>query len=418
MEQWQQFLSHLAKQFGAPAVEKWLRPIKVLRFDAANLYLEAPDPMSAAWFEEHVRPHLKGKFFNQNNRLIRVHLTSSNREAKSVGVMPTSTIRIAPDALDPSMQEETLLQSADNEIVSKLLLEHSEVLFNPIYLYGPKNAGKTHYLMSMAAKCAKLKKHVFYVSADRFTEHVVAAIRSGQMSQFRAVYRNIDLLIVDDIEQLGGRSASQEEFFHTFNALHTAGIQIVLASKFIPLKLQNIEDRLISRFEWGISIPCHPVALREVIANKAKHWHFPLKADLLQYLLEHFSADPITALQALILRKGASQEMTPAIAEKLLADLEKKQRFTPEELVKNVSRHFGITTEDITGKSQSRECALPRQIAMYLFRQKLHLSYAAIGKYFSRDHSTVMSSIQLVEKGIEEKNQRILDMLAQSDCES
>ncbi len=409
MKAWEQFLTTLEREIGADPVARWLRPLRILRFDAANLYLEANDPMVAGWFEEHVRPRIKQGLFNENHRPIRVHLESGSRE-KKLNSYPSNELKIQSDLIEPVCLLSNFCEHLGNQIASKLIREwvkKGTALFNPIFLFGPKASGKTHLLMGTAEALSKLGKKVFYVKADTFTEHVVQAIRGSRMLEFRTVYREIDVLLVDDIDHLAGRAATQEEFFHTFNALHTAGKQIVLTSQLPPSKIQEIEPRLISRFEWGISLGLDKAPIEEVIRLKAKAWNIPLDEPLLAFLIVKFPTDPILALQALAVRGTSTQPVSVAVAEKILGDLLKTEAVravTPERIVKALSTHFGITTEDLIGKSQAREFALPRQIAMYVCRQKLNMPFQAIGKFFGRDHSTVMSSVKLIQKGIEENN--------------
>jgi len=251
-----------------------------------------------------------------------------------------------------------------------------------------------------------------------FTEHVVQAIRQGRMHEFRAVYRDIDVLLVDNVHRLAGRAATQEEFFHTFNTLHTLGKQIVLTSPLPPSKLEEIEPRLISRFEWGVVLSIENVEAEILLRKKAAAWNVKFSDELCAFLAEKFPNNPVLALQALALRAPKHETLSVVAAQTLLKDLLAKQTenaLTPEKVVKNLSSHFGITPEDVTGKSQMREFALPRQIAMYMCRKKLEMPFQAIGKFFGRDHSTVMSSVKQIEKAVEEKQAKVLEAI---ECNS
>lgn len=416
MKEWEEFLSNLANEIGAPVVERWLRPLTTLRFDAANLYLEAQNPMQIAWFEEHIRPRLKQTFVNGNYRPIKVHIVKQAPQAASPAPVPTKPPAFISDAIDPSLTLEHFSVTKGNQMVYKLLTEWITTgvsTFNPIFIYGPPGCGKTHLLTATALAFQKRKKRLLYVSADTFTEHVVQAIRMGQMQAFRAVYREIDLLLIDNVDRLANRTASQEEFFHTFNTLHLQNKPIILTSTVPPSKLTNIEFRLISRFEWGLPVGMDCIPIAQTLQLKADLWKFALSAELSKFLLEQFPTDPLKALQTLTLRAKVSH-ITPNIAKTLLADLLKKEQthsLTPEKILKALSAHFGITADDILGKSQAREFAFPRQIAMYLYREKLKLPYQGIGKLFGRDHSTVMSSIKQIEQKIENKETLTLEAI-------
>lgn len=413
MKAWDHFLSNLEVELGEDAVKRWLRPLRIIRFDAANLVLEAPDPLTASWFEEHVRGLSKKRFVNENNRPIRVHLEQPKNEKKDP--VPPNPTPFPSDPIDPFCTLDSFIECPDNQIALRLIrdwIRTSKPLFNPIFLFGPSKSGKTHLLMAAAAALVKAGKKVFYVSAKTFTEHVVQAIRTSRMQEFRSHYRNIDVLLVDDVDQIAGRAATQEEFFHTFNTLHTTGRQIVLTSSLPPSKLNDLEPRLISRFEWGIALGMGAPPPRSILIQKAKSFHIPLDEQLTSFLLEKFPNDPLYALQALGLRTEIKSPLSIAAAEKILADLIKQEEIkaiTPERIVKNISDHFGIKSEDLTGKSQAREFALPRQVAMYVCRQKLHMPFQAIGKFFGRDHSTVMSSVKQIQLQVDAKQREVTD---------
>ncbi len=410
MREWQQFLSHLERELGPEIVKKWVP--KVLRFDAGNIYLQPEDSFQTSWFEEHIRPRLKG-LLNHNQRPIKIHLAEPYKQSagrtKNFEPEPKRTLFFNPDPIDPEMTLENFIPSQENLVAYKLLL--APPLFNPIYLYGPKGVGKTHLLMGAALSLQKNGKRVFFVRAETFTEHVVQAIRLGQMQEFRKVYRDIDALIIDNIHIFSKKAATQEEFFHTFNTLHTLGLPILIGANHAPTQLHEIEPRLISRFEWGISLELGSSDRLAILKQKASLWKLETNDVIAEWLIEKFPKDPILALQALALRsKGAA--CTIPVAEKWLKDLlEKEQQnaLTPEKIVKSIATHYGITTEDILGKSQMRSAALPRQMAMYFCREKLKMPFQSIGDFFGRDHSTVMSSIKQIQKNAEENKVNLFE---------
>lgn len=397
MKEWEDFLSLLNRELGPEIVQKWVP--KLIRFDAANIYLEPKDSFQISWFEEHVRPRLEG-FLNSNNRPIKVHLLI---EKKKPEIKQESPIHFYPDPIDSQMTFANFVPTEKNQVVFQLLQDAFS--FNPIYIHGPKGCGKTHLLMAAALTFQTQKKKVLYIKAQSFTDHVVHAIRLGQMQQFRKTYREIDALIIDDIHIFSKKTATQEEFFHTFNTLHTAGKPILISANCSPALLREIEPRLISRFEWGIALEVGKSDALSVLSKKAALWKISLSDEMKTWLVEQFPNDPIMPFQALCLR-AKGMNLTEAVAEKVLKDFlqkEKENLLTPEKIIKTIAGQYGITAEDILGKSQMRSAALPRQIAMFLCREKLKLPYQKIGEIFDRDHSTVMSSIKLVQKGIEEK---------------
>lgn len=415
MQAWLQFLEECEKKLGAEVVATWLRTLKIARFDAANLYLEAKDSFQANWFEEHIRPAIRKGLLNNNQRPVRVHLSVPVSKSAVLREAAVPQSAISPDPLDPEMTLDSFLPSEANLMAHKLLSElKTGAPFNPVFLYGPKGSGKTHLLMGAAHALQKTGKRVYFVKAATFTEHVVQAIRQGYMQTFRRIYRDIDALIVDDIHIFSKKHATQEEFFHTFNTLHTLGRLILLSANAAPSSLQEIEPRLISRFEWGLSIGLKNPDMRPIFEKKAALWNLSLSAETADWLLAKFDRDPLLALQALGLRWKGAAPIQPHTAELLLKDLlgeQEKRAWTPEKIVKAVAAHYGIRSEDLLGKSQMRECAIPRQAAMYLCREKLKMPYQKIGEFFHRDHSTVMSSVKLIQKAVEEKKREVIEAI-------
>lgn len=407
MEAWELFLTRLEEHLSKQSVERFLRSLKIANFDACNLYLEAEDSFQIDWFEEHVRKIALKEFLNNNGHLIRVHFTNQagKKEKKAETPSPAFEIPIHSDPLDPSYSFDNFIYDAKNGLVVDFLKQLSSSIYNPLFLHGDHGTGKTHLLMATAQMLAARNLRVFYVHAETFTEHVVAAIRNSQMQRFRSIYRNQDVLIIEDVHLLARRNATQEELFHTFNALHTQGKLILLSSHLPPDQMSDIEPRLTSRFEWGISLHLHPLAANDLpllLKNRAKQHQYPLNDEVIHLLIQTFGRATalMRSFDALLLRHRDPHTLTPDLVKKLLEDLiqeVKKEEITADRILNSTSIYFGISPQEILGKSQSKEVALPRKIAMYLCRQKLNLSYLALGRFFDRDHSTVMTSIKSIE---------------------
>lgn len=422
MKAWEDFLLQQEKELGPETINKWLRSLKIARFDAGNLYLEAKDSFQAIWFEEHIRPKIISSFVNNNHKKIRVHLAVGNKPAQAIvsskeaKIIPRPAFQLTFDSIDPLSTLENFVVSKANEVTFRVMSESLND-FNPVYLHGLSGAGKTHLLMAIAKEQERLGKKVIYTRAETFTDHVVAAIRSGEMVRFRQEYRNTDLLIIDDVHIFSRKGATQEEFFHTFNALQLMGKQIVLSAKCPPQELQEIEPRLVSRFEWGIVLSLEVAkekAIEPLLKKKAAALNYPLPPRVSEYLIESFVSGPkavMRSLEALILRSHIHQNahtnqplfrpMTVQLAKHYLSDLllaEKQNALTAQKIIQATSDHYGIRPDDILSKAQTRDCAHPRQISMYLCREHLKIPFTKIGEIFGRDHSTVMSSVRLVKK--------------------
>ncbi len=439
MQAWQQFLEQRELEYGQETVARWLRTLKILNFDACNLYLEANDSFQVMWFDEHIRPKL-ATFVNNNQKPIKVHLSlpelvpTAPRKRKNAKPEVQTNFQIFFEDLDPSCTLEDFLVSDDNKVAYSVLEELSSRLvnakveamssfshktpskeqgfFNPIYVYGSSGSGKTHLLMALAQKLRRVGYKAIYARSELFTEHVVKAIRVGEMSHFRSTYRNVDVLLIDDVQVFGRKNATQEEFFHTFNTLHTEGKQIILSANVAPQQLQFIEPRLISRFEWGIVLPLtppHKKDIAKILEQKAEHYKYPISARTIEFLKDTFATNPksaVKALEALMLRShlnksGQKTHLALNTVKELLSDLiddEKAKALTLERIVASVADHYSLSLDELIGKSQSRNAVTCRQLAMYLCRDLLKSPYMQIGDLFQRDHSTVMSAIRQAEK--------------------
>jgi chromosomal replication initiator protein len=440
MQAWEDFLAKQEALLGKQAVEQWLRPLKVVHFDSGNLYLEAKDSFQVLWFEEHIRPILKSQLLNNNFRSVKVHITASeepstpkpSKYSKKEKGKTYPPLTFSFDPLDPSMTMENFVPGEANQLVFRLFSEltGTNPPFNPIYLWGGSGCGKTHLLTALAHAFRKKGLNALYARAETFTEHVISAIRGSEMQSFRKAYRHVDVLLVDDVHLFARKDATQEEFFHTFNTLHTSGRQIILSSKCAPAFLEEIAPRLVSRFEWGINVHFEKLAgkeLKNVLLKRCTELHFPLTEDVAEDLVQLFPSSKSLnrALDALVLRchldgnaihKRNPQTIDKQAARKMLADLiaqEQKAALSPEKIISAVSAVYGIRSEDLLGKSQNQECSLPRQIAMYLCRQELKLPFQAIGRLFDRDHSTVMTSIKQIQKKMEDSDPNLRSSLAE-----
>ncbi len=431
MQAWDAFLHEQEKELGKETVQRWLKPLKVVNFDAGNLYLQAQDSFQISWFNEHIQPRLKTKLFSSTGRRIKVHLSlqdeSYRRHAKKDAEGQKEKIyrpalNLSQDTLDPEATLENFFPTNANELLMKFVREMltqtstKNSLPNPLFIHGESGSGKSHLLMAIAQQIQSHGSKAFFVRAETFMEHVVAAIRNGAMNEFRVAYRHVDVLIVDDVHFFARKGATQEEFFHTFNALHSSGKQIILSANCAPQFLEAIEPRLISRFEWGIVL-----RLEKMRDDETKSWmkkraatlSLPLDDGAINFLVKTLNSQTKSlqsALHSLTLRSHLNPVRIEKIdAEKvqtLLADFlakEKQKELNPQKILRAVADYYGVKTDDLLGKSQTKEVAAPRQMAMHLCRHLLRLPYLKIGLIFSRDHSTVMSSVKQVEKKIKDE---------------
>lgn len=414
MRAWDAFLQAQEVRLGGDVHARWLLPLVVVHFDAFNLYLEAQDVFQIEWFEQHIRPLLKTSLLSASGKPIKVHLTLKNalpspsRELK----LTAPSLALARDPLDPRFTLENFIAKTKGapivRLFSELATQSTPFPLSPVCLVGPAGSGKTHLLQALTQSLQARGVNALYVRAETFTEHVIAAIRSGHMGFFRKTYRHVETLIVDDVHSFARKFATQEEFFHTFNALHTQKKQIVLSSRCSPHTLQDVEPRLTSRFEWGIVLyfdTLQQEELKEVLLARCKDLEVQLPEEGIDFLIRSFAdiASLNKAFEALLLRshlEGGGAIENVRQMQHLLGDLlsaQKTPALTPEKIYEVVASVYGVLQSDILGLSQCKEYSLPRHVAMYLCRKKLHLSFPSIGRLFGRDHSTVMTSIKRVE---------------------
>ncbi len=280
--------------------------------------------------------------------------------------------------------------------------------FNPLFIYGDAGLGKTHLLHGIGNYVHQHYEHlnVVYVSAESFTNDFIESIRTNTQFAFKQRYRTCDVLLVDDIQFLERKDGTREEFFHTFNALHDDNRQIVITSDRSPKNLSAFEDRLRTRFEWGLTTDVQPPDLETrlaILRRKSEPETLPLPDDVLEYIATHVT-DNIRELEGALIRVAAYASIhdvpvTLAIAEEQLHHLisAEARQLTPRMILDATAEMFGMTIEDLTGKSRSRPLVTARQISMYVFRQMTDFSYPAIGREFGgRDHTTVIHAVDKI----------------------
>ncbi len=282
-------------------------------------------------------------------------------------------------------------------------------IYNPLLIYGGSGLGKTHLLNAIANNIRKNHPdyNIVYVSGENFTNELIDSIKDGTVSNFRNKYRSSDLLLVDDVQFIAGKERTQEEFFHTFNALTDARKQIVLASDRLPSEMTTLEDRLRTRFESGlitdVQAPDYETRMA-IISLKATRLGLNIPQELKSLIANTITSNVRqiegTVKKILAYRDLLSTEVTLETVERAIEDMIKENpgmNPTPEIVITEVSRYFNIPEEEITGKNRSKDTVFPRQVAMYLTRDIVKTSYPDIGKIFGRDHSTVLHSVNKIE---------------------
>ena len=349
--------------------------------------------------------------------------------------LPTDLNENAAKAnLNPRYTFDTFVVGSNNKMAhaaSLAVAESPGVAYNPLFIYGGVGLGKTHLMHSIAHFVLHKNPDakVLYVTSEYFTNELIESIRNGNnstMSKFREKYRNIDVLLIDDIQFIIGKESTQEEFFHTFNALHGAKKQIVISSDKPPKDMEILEDRLRSRFEWGlivdISSPDYETRMA-ILRKKEELDGYKIDDQVIEYIAKNVKSN-IRELEGSLNKIMAyanleKSEINLALAEKVLKDIispGQKRIITPEVITEIVAEHFGISPADIMGNKRNVKVAFPRQIVMYLCRNMTEVTLKNIGAYLGgRDHTTVMNGINKIEEAINDnKNtstKEVIDIL-------
>ena len=317
-------------------------------------------------------------------------------------------------SLNPKYTFDTFVTGSSNRFAHAAAMAVAESpgrVYNPFFMYGGVGLGKTHLMHAIGNRV--LHNHpemrVLYVSSEQFTNEIIRSIQEGNAEKFRQKYRNIDVLLVDDIQFLSGKTSTQEEFFHTFNTLHDAQKQIILSSDRPPREVERLEDRLRSRFEWGLITDIQAPDLETRIAilkNKAQLDHFSVPIDVMVYIASRIDSN-IRELEGALTRVVAyasliNQPVTTELVTIALKDVfpnNKTKEITMEVIQEIVASYFKIKIDDLHAKKRTRSIAFPRQIAMYLCRELTDTSLPQIGNFFGgRDHTTVIHAYDKISK--------------------
>ncbi len=323
--------------------------------------------------------------------------------------------------LNPRYTFETFVKGTSNQFAlaaSQRVAEVPARSYNPLFIYGAAGLGKTHLLHAIGHYVLQNYAHyqVLYVSTETFLNEYVDGIRSNSITNFKKRYREIDVLLIDDIQFMEGKEGLQEEFFHTFNALHGANKQIIISSDRVPDAIPTLEDRLRGRFRWGLITDIQPPDMETrlaILRNKAEREASPVGSDVLEFIAAHVTSN-IRELEGALIRVSAYASLnqvpvTVTKAEQLLADLLTENTAkvrTDQEMLEEMANLLGYPVDQLCGKSRQRPLVTSRQIAMYVFRQVTDLSYPAIARLFGgRDHTTVIHAVDKVERLMKERKQ-------------
>ena len=414
---WEKTLESISAFLSKPSYETWLKPTKAVSLEENLLTVEVPNDFARDWVESRYAQLLTTtirELLAEDVEIRFITPTQSNLP-KDVPAIP---VQPQPSQLNPKYTFESFVVGESNRFAHAASLAVAEApgkAYNPLFVYGGVGLGKTHLMQAVGHFV--LNKHpeyrVVYVSSERFTNELINAIRFNRTPQFRDTYRNIDLLLVDDIQFFAGKESTQEEFFHTFNTLYESARQIVISSDRPPKEIPTLEDRLRSRFEWGLitDIQAPDLETRIAILRKkaaTEGWHLP--NDVMVNIADQINSN-IRELEGALNRIIAfssfhNKQITMELANEVLKDVissSKSKRVSIPLIQQIVAEAYGVEVDDLKAQRRSKNVTVPRQIAMYLIRELTDYSFPKIGEEFGgRDHSTVIHAYEKIQDLIRE----------------
>ncbi len=420
---WDQCLDLIRESINPQSFTTWFKPISPLNIDNRNLTVQVPSQFFYEWLEGHYSNLINDVLLQVlgENAELTYNITATEEGAR-LSHMPSMDRKVPTtnhkknSNLIERYNFDTFVEGANNQFARAASLAVAEspgkTTFNPLVLYGGVGLGKTHLIQAIgnfALQQNKIKQ-VLYVDSEKFTIEFINSIKNNKTTEFSRIYRNVDLLVVDDIQFFTNKERTQEEFFHTFNALYNAGKQIVLSSDRPPKELVGVEERLLSRFQWGLVADIQPPDLETRIAilqQKADYNNLTLPSEIIEFIATNVTSN-IRELEGALIRLLAysslnGQDISLAIAKDVLKNLSlrKKKNIMIEEIQRIVSEHYDIADDMLRAKTRKKEIAHVRQIAMYLSKEMTKNSLKTIGLHFGgRDHSTVIHAVQCIEKEI------------------
>ncbi|MCM8770456.1 MAG: chromosomal replication initiator protein DnaA [Candidatus Omnitrophica bacterium] len=423
-ELWERVKEKIKDRIGTIAFQTWLEPLRCQENkNTGGLILEAPNEFFKDWVIRHYLHLITETLKDIGQQTLSIEFSINpdllaKEEQQKIEVFKTRVGQQGQDSLrlNPRYTFENFVVGPSNNMAhaaSVSIARSPAKSYNPFFIYGGAGLGKTHLLQAI---CHYIKAHspnvrITYLPTECFTNELINAIQHRSTTQFRNRYRNLDMLVLDDIHFIAGKESTQEEFFHTFNALYDAHKQIIISSDRPPKEIPNLQERLVSRFAWGLVVDIQPPDFETRVAIlKKKIEHEPVKIpnEVIFFLAELIKTN-IRELEGALIRVIAygfleEKPITLDLAKDVLKDLIVKppQVITVDSIQKVVAWEYRISPQDLKNKKRSKNLVLPRQIAMYLSRELTELSLPEIGKFFGgKDHTTILYSYKKIKKELE-----------------
>ena len=447
---WMHIADAIRPRVSPDTFQRWFKAIQLIKADETEMVLRVPNNIYQLWIETNYMPLLQAAVLQILESPRKINFTVAD-PLKASQPEKTETVEAAPDGngkiemvaekpasskparaggtaaaiaegctdagssngMNPRNSFESFVVGVNNEFAHAAALavaQNPAKTYNPLFVYGGVGLGKTHLMHAIGQHVGSHKKNakVLYISSERFTNEFIDAIKNSRLVKFRNRYRQADVLLIDDIQFLSGKERSQEEFFHTFNTLFDGHKQIVLSSDCPPSEIRNLEHRLVSRFEWGLTAELQPPDIETRVAilrKKAQTLHIKLENSVFEFLAQRIRTN-VRRLEGALMRVASfaslsGRELSPETVEHLLKDIlqeEVRRAVTIEQIQRRVAEHFDVRLADMTSKRRPANIAFPRQVAMFLSRKLTKTSLSEIGDAFGgRDHGTVLHAHRLVQ---------------------
>ena len=426
-ETWGQVREKLVARLGRHNYTSWIEPLKLSALKSGVAHFEAPSSFIGNWVSRNYTDQILNELRASGAEVSRVEFTVSGpvetlapepRKPARVAAAPKRDEELPGAPLDSRFTFDSFVVGKPNELAhaaARRVAEGGPVTFNPLFLYGGVGLGKTHLMHAIAHELTARQPHlkVLYLSAEQFMYRFVQALRERQIMDFKEIFRSVDVLMVDDVQFIAGKDSTQEEFFHTFNALVDQNKQIVISADRAPGEIKDLEERIKSRLQCGLVVDLHPTdyELRlGILQTKAESYRnqyrgLQIAPGVLEFLAHRITTN-VRVLEGALTRLFAfaslvGREISLELAQDCLADILRAsdRKLTVEEIQRKVAEHYNIRLSDMIGPKRLRNIARPRQVAMYLAKHLTSRSLPEIGRRFGgRDHTTIMHGVKKIEE--------------------
>ncbi len=421
-EIWNKVLCDVGEKISQKAFDIWLKPIRLLNLSESQIELEVPNKFFKDWISENYQNLIRDSLFHLTSQQYTVHFVvkevSEEKVEKARATERMTANRpgrqiVKEDGLNPNYTFDAFVVGSCNQFAHAAAVAVANLPaknYNPLFIYGGVGLGKTHLINAIGNQILESdpSANICYTSSEKFTNELINCLRYEKMTDFRNKYRNKDVLLLDDVQFLGGKERTQEEFFHTFNSLYESHRQIVITSDKLPKEIPGLEERLRSRISWGLIADIQPPDIETKVAilcKKAELFNISLSNEVGLFLASNLGTN-IRELEGALTRLRAyssltGSEINEAMAKETLKDIlnDRQKMISIDNIQKTVASFYNVSVSDLKSSKKLKIYALPRQVAMYLCRSMTQSSFPEIGEKFGgKDHSTVIHAVRQIEK--------------------